>query len=87
MAREIIHGCAHTACWDLDAHQLEAHFAAGQCGQYRQIIAIAEMADTKHSALKLPQADTQGQVEPLVNQASQSIRVDARRRNDSRQDG
>src|SRR5580700_6185993 len=85
MGAEVFHRRLYAATRKGDTCEPHAHLAASEGCQYCQVIAVAQMSDAKHAPLYFSEAHAQRKVEALVDQASQLVRIDARRRDDAGQ--
>jgi len=80
-----MHRDLYAAGFEARAGLFQAHLARDQCGQDGQIVTGSEVADAKHPALELSQPCSERQVETLVNQSAQRIRIHFLRRDHARQ--
>src|SRR6185503_15858711 len=75
VTREIIHRRLHSTVCERDPREFQAHLAAGDGREQRQIIAVTDVPDTKHAATHLPETHPERQVEPLEDESSQRVGV------------
>src|SRR6476619_3403340 len=63
----------HSTAGECDSGESQTHLAAGNGGEQSQVIAVADVPDTKHAAAHLPQAHPERQVESLEDESSQRV--------------
>src|SRR5580693_412418 len=80
MRGKVFHRRLYAAARQRHARQIEAHFAACQCGEQSQVVTVAEVADAEHAAREFTEPRSEGEIEALVNQAPQTVSIRAWRR-------